>query len=87
MSTPTRSPVQEVVGSLAGRLRYPWLFALLAVLFLLDLVIPDPIPLVDEVMLALLALLVGSWRTRRSVNAEAVTVSPPPADGRLTRRD
>lgn len=74
MSTPTRSPVQEVVGSLAGRLKHPWLFALLAVLLLLDLVIPDPIPLVDEVVLALLAVLVGSWRTRRS-------------DGRLTRRD
>lgn len=74
MSTPTRSPVQEVVGSLALRLKHPWLFALLAVLLLLDLVIPDPIPLVDEVVLALLAVLVGSWRTRRS-------------DGRLTRRD
>lgn len=74
MSTPTRSPVQEVVGSLAGRMKHPWLFALLAVLLLLDLVIPDPIPLVDEVVLALLAVLVGSWRTRRS-------------DGRLTRRD
>jgi hypothetical protein len=64
-SPPPRSPVQELVGSLVGRLKYPWLFGLLVVLFVVDLLVPDPIPFVDELVLALLTLLVGSWRTRR----------------------
>jgi hypothetical protein len=64
-STPPRSPVQDLVGSLVGRLKYPWLFGLLVAVFIADLLVPDPIPFIDELMLALLTLLVGSWRTRR----------------------
>ena len=64
MAIPTRSPVQEVVGSLVARMKYPWVFVLLAALFLADMIIPDPIPFVDEIMLALLTFLVGTWRTR-----------------------
>ena len=81
MSKPTRSPVQEIVGSLVGRLKYPWVFVLLAAVFIADTVIPDPIPFVDEIMLALLTFLVGTWRTRRKSTGEAVEVSPAsPAD-------
>jgi len=76
MPKPTRSPVQEIVGSLVGRLKYPWVFVLLAAVFIADTVIPDPIPFVDEVMLALLTFLVGTWRTRRRGPTEAVDVSP-----------
>jgi Family of unknown function (DUF6116) len=53
-------------------LRFPTLFALFALLTLLDLVLPDPLPLVDELGLALLTLLLGLWRDRR----------PPSARGR-----
>ena len=53
-------------------LRFPTLFVLFALLTLLDFVIPDPLPLVDELGLALLTLLLGLWRARR----------PPPATGR-----
>jgi hypothetical protein len=62
---PTPSPVQGIIAGLVGRLKYPWVFALLAVLFLADLVIPDPLPFVDEAMLALLTFLVGSWGARK----------------------
>ena len=37
--------------SFAARLRFPWLFALTAGLFLLDLVVPDPLPFFDETLL------------------------------------
>ena len=77
MKTPTRSPVQEIVGSLVGRLKYPWVFMLLAAIFVLDTIIPDPIPFVDEIMLALLTFLVGTWRTRRKSPPEVVDVTPP----------
>jgi hypothetical protein len=77
MPTPTRSPVQEIVGSLVGRLKYPWVFVLLAAVFVADTIIPDPIPFVDEIMLALLTFLVGTWRTRRKGPPEVVEVSAP----------
>lgn len=50
----------------AGRLRLPWLFALTAVALLLDLFIPDPLPLLDEIALGLLTLLLANWRRRTS---------------------
>lgn len=48
----------------ASRLRFPWLFALTAALLALNLLLPDPIPLLDELVLALLTLLFGAWRRR-----------------------
>ena len=64
----------SILPRLLGRLnlRFPTLFALFALLTLLDLVLPDPLPLVDELGLALLTLLLGLWRDRRP---------PPPAPG------
>jgi hypothetical protein len=46
-------------------LRFPALFFVFALLTLVDFVLPDPLPLVDELGLALLTLLLGLWRDRR----------------------
>jgi Family of unknown function (DUF6116) len=46
-------------------LRFPALFTIFAILTVLDFVLPDPLPLVDEMGLALLTLLLGLWRERR----------------------
>ena len=40
-----------------GRLSYPRLFMVTAGLFLLTLVVPDPLPLVDELLLGLGTLM------------------------------
>jgi hypothetical protein len=48
----------------ASRLRFPWLFALTAVLLAVNLLLPDPVPVLDELVLALLTLLFGAWRRR-----------------------
>jgi len=66
--------IAQLVTRFAAGLRFPVLFALVAGLFLLDVVVPDLIPFVDEVLLALGTLLVGSLRKRRSN-------MPPPAAG------
>jgi uncharacterized membrane protein len=47
-------------------LRFPTLFTIFAILTVIDLVVPDPLPFVDELGLALLTLLLGLWRDRRS---------------------
>ena len=62
--------------SLLGRvvqrlnLRFPSLFVVFAFLTLVDLIVPDVIPLADEIGLALLTLLLGMWKDRRSLRRE-----------------
>lgn len=46
-------------------LRFPGLFLILALLTAADLLIPDFIPFIDEIGLAVLTLLLGSWKDRR----------------------
>lgn len=48
----------------AERLRFPQLFLLAAGLFVLDLLLPDVIPFVDEILLALATLILGALRRR-----------------------
>lgn len=50
----------------AARLRYPYLFALVAAVFFVDLVVPDVIPFADEIVLGLLTVLLGRLRRKES---------------------
>jgi hypothetical protein len=59
--------------SRASQLRFPKLFALTAVLFALDFVVPDLVPFADEILLGLATALLGSWRKRKA---------GPPSPGR-----
>jgi hypothetical protein len=47
------------------KLRFPVLFGITAVLFVVDSFIPDMIPFVDEILLGLGAALLGSWKRRK----------------------
>jgi hypothetical protein len=57
----------SLIGRLLARmnLRFPTLFLLFAGLTFIDLLLPDVIPLADEIGLALLTLLFGLWKDRR----------------------
>ncbi len=48
----------------ATRLRFPYLFALTAVVFVFNQFVPDALPLVDEVIMGLVAALLASLRKR-----------------------
>ena len=61
MANPLVSPFMRFLG----RLSYPRLFALTAALFAIDLVVPDVIPLVDELLLGLGTLLLANWKKRK----------------------
>ncbi len=65
-----------LIAKFLPRLKYPWLFLLLAALFAADLVVPDLLPFIDEVMLGLLTVLVGAWKTRHEAPDEPL----PPKD-------
>ena len=73
MNPPPRSLLATLVARFLPRLRYPYLFLILGGLFLVDLVIPDPIPMLDEVLLAVLTFLAATLTTREESR-------PPPRD-------
>lgn len=53
------------VARLAGRLRFPYLLLVTAILFLIDLAVPDIVPMVDEILLGLGTLVLATWRRRK----------------------
>lgn len=64
------SLLSPLILRIARRLRFPQLFMLTAGLFVLDLLIPDLIPFLDEFVLGLATLLFGAWTTRKKENLE-----------------
>ena len=78
MPNPLLSPLLRFIG----RLSYPRLFAITAGLFALDLVIPDFIPFVDEILLGLGTLLLANWKKRKV----PIAAGKPPIDGEARRR-
>ncbi|WP_242107864.1 DUF6116 family protein [Luteimonas aquatica] len=63
-----------------GRLSYPKLLVFTAALFVLDTLVLDPIPFVDELLLGLGTLLLANWkRDKKPAPGGAI-------DGEATRR-
>lgn len=81
MSEPTRSTM-SFLERIAARLKSSHLLMVMSALFVLDLFIPDPIFLVDEIMLGLITILVARWQGRPKAaadsQAEASSTKPPP---------
>ena len=58
--------IRSRVQRFASQLRFPKLFAITLGVFVFDLLIPDLIPFVDEILLALVTALLGSLKRRRT---------------------
>lgn len=72
---------EGLIRRLASGLGFPKLFAVLLVLFVVDLFFPDPIPFIDEAILGGLTVLVGMWRNRReSKEPPMKNVTPRPSE-------
>lgn len=71
MSSPMLLPFMEW----ARRLRYPTLFKITAALFVLSMLLPDPVPFIDEILFGLGTLLLANWKRRK----EPVAAAEPPA--------
>jgi hypothetical protein len=66
MTDPDRSPLAGGgLQGFIGRLRFPQLLALFGILLAVDIAIPDAIPFLDEIFLALLTALFASLRRRK----------------------
>jgi len=66
----------QVVEKVATRMKFPQLFGLVAALFVIDLLVPDVIPFIDEIILALMTVMLGMWRERADPGP-VVTIVPP----------
>lgn len=77
MSESTGNLLTRVLGGLAPR-QLAWVFG---ILFLVNLVVPDPIPLVDEALLGLLTLIFARMKGAGSAAGETEqpmkNVTPP----------
>ncbi len=60
------SPLMLPLLNWARKLRYPTLFKITAMLFALDLLVLDPMPFVDEILLGLGTLLLANWKNRKT---------------------
>lgn len=60
------SSIQTRIQEFASRLRFPKLFMITLVVLVIDILTPDLIPFVDEILLALVTALLGAWKRRRT---------------------
>ncbi|MBM2830357.1 MAG: hypothetical protein HW411_1147 [Gammaproteobacteria bacterium] len=59
------SPI-DVLLAYANRLKFKNLFLLILGLFVLDLFVPDMVPMIDEIILGLLAILLANLKKEES---------------------
>lgn len=79
MTDPTREAGRTLLNRYASRLKFPQLFALTATLFVIDLIVPDLFPFVDEILLGLATLLLANWKTKVDPGADPAS-KPPTKD-------
>jgi hypothetical protein len=69
--------VGEVAERVASRMKFPQAFGIFLVLFLLDLIFPDLVPFIDEILLGLGTTLFALWRERAAPPSAATGDKPP----------
>lgn len=75
------SPVDRFT-QFANRLRFKNLFVLITALFILDMLLPDMIPMLDEIVLGLLAVLLGNLKKKTHASKSGTVI-----DGELIDND
>ncbi|MEJ2514698.1 MAG: hypothetical protein P8080_07055 [Gammaproteobacteria bacterium] len=78
IGTMARGGIAGVVLRWASRLRFPYLFAITGVLFVVNLFVPDVVPFADEIIMGLVALLLGSLKKKKPRAAETQPQSKQP---------
>ncbi len=58
----------------ANQLKFKNLFFLVISLFIIDLLVPDFIPFIDEIILGLLAIILANWKKERNQDDEGTLI-------------
>jgi hypothetical protein len=77
MTTPRRA-VNAGLLAWAGKRRFPTLLLVTGGLFLIDLVVPDLVPLADELLLGLATLVLARWKDQRQIRSADKPDDNPP---------
>lgn len=80
------NPLTARLLGLLEKLSFPRLFVVTAGLFLVDAVIPDVIPFVDEILLGLATLLLSRLRKPDPKPEARPDATRPPIDGEFRRQ-
>jgi len=67
-------PIIETFLKNANQLRFRNLFFLVMSLFLVDLLVPDFIPFIDEIILGLMAIILANWKKERNQDKEGKVI-------------
>ena len=80
-----KTPLIAAVLRFADGLKFKQLFLITAALFLINLLIPDPIPFLDELLLGLLTLMFASWK--KNGRQKAPPPDPSIIEGEVVRKE
>jgi hypothetical protein len=61
----TSSPINFFL-TFANQLKFRSLFIVVISLFVIDLLVPDFIPMIDEIILGLLAIILANWKKEKN---------------------
>lgn len=75
------NPLSVPLVAWLSRLSYPRIFMVTAVLFGVNLLIPDPLPFIDEIVLGLATVVLAKRKRAPKPGDDA----PPPLDGQARR--
>ena len=65
----------------ADQLRFRNLFFMVVGLFFVDLLLPDFIPFIDEIILGLLAIILANWKKERNQDKEDKVIEDEVIEG------
>ncbi|MCK5432853.1 MAG: hypothetical protein KAJ03_08920 [Gammaproteobacteria bacterium] len=71
----------EIFLKNANQLKFRNLFFLVISLFLIDLLVPDFIPFIDEIILGLMAIILANWKKERNQDNEGNLIEGEIIDG------
>ena len=63
-------PLISMILSYADKLKYKNLFLMTLFLFIVDFIVPDMIPMIDEIILGLLAIILANWKKERAIETK-----------------
>ncbi|MGR9092792.1 MAG: DUF6116 family protein [Gammaproteobacteria bacterium] len=72
--------VKRTVTKHSTGLRFPKLFFIVCALFVVDLLLPDFVPFIDEIILGLVAVVLGTLKERARGRHEAPQDTTPRED-------
>jgi hypothetical protein len=63
-------PIISMLLAYADKLKFKNLFLVTLTLFIIDFLVPDMIPMIDEIILGLLAIVLANWKKDRALDIQ-----------------